>query len=267
MSIPPDRLHWHSLPLRPADRPPRGQGLSRDLEFNTLLKVSREQRAKLRTQKVPDLRNQSPLQNQNLEQRMCFLSPRSKVESQRNLEAVERRTRFLSKVKDLSCAPTTSIPEVPPHSPTIVYCSMSLRGFESEFSAFEVTAEISQDLAVVTPSTNRGWNEHDILIPKQPLKNSQFPPAMPKISRHISPTLDEITSRLKPAHRSYNKGCSQSQLPHFLKAPSSSPGSADNQIRTLPVRSLALNDEKFNTILAQHRISPPPSLGHHRCTY
>ena len=74
LSLPPlaNSSLWHSSPLRPADCQ-RHKGLSRD-QFNTLLKVSRDQRAKFGSQKVPDLRRELALKNQSLKQRTCLLA-------------------------------------------------------------------------------------------------------------------------------------------------------------------------------------------------
>ena len=74
LSLPPlaDSSPWLSSPLRPVDCPPRN-GLSRD-QFNSLLKVSRDQRARLGSQKIPDLRKELALKSQSFKQCMCFLS-------------------------------------------------------------------------------------------------------------------------------------------------------------------------------------------------
>lgn len=62
---------WHPSPLHRAGCPPH-KGLSRD-QFNSLLNVSRDQRANLGTQKKPDLRTELVLKSQALKQRTCFL--------------------------------------------------------------------------------------------------------------------------------------------------------------------------------------------------
>lgn len=74
LSLPPlaDTSLRHSSPLRPASCPPRHKGLSRD-QFNSLLAVSRDQRANLGTQKKPDLRKELALKSQALKQRTYFL--------------------------------------------------------------------------------------------------------------------------------------------------------------------------------------------------
>lgn len=132
-----------------------------------------------------------------------------------------------------------SIPDAPLRSPTLGYRPMPSHRFGSEFSTLKIAVENDQDLNAVSSFPDQ-WDEHGLPIP-------HFLPAEPKISRDVLPTLEEITTRLKPAHRSRNKDCSQSRLPLFLKAQRLSRGSADNQIKNFPVRSLALNDEMFNT--------------------
>lgn len=169
--------------------------------------------------------------------------------SQRNLETVERRTRFLSKVNKPLCTATISIPEL---SQT-AHRSISPRAFKSECSAPEVAAENSEDLVVANAPTIPGWDEQverGLLIAEQP------PSVIPKKSRRTPPSLNEITARLKPVPVSSKNDCSRSRLPDFLKALSLSPGSTDDQIKTVPVRSLALNDEKFDTTFAQQVIHP-----------
>lgn len=167
------------------------------------------------------------------------------------METVERRTHFLSNVNEPSCAATT-------FSPT-AHRSISPCGFKSECSALEVAAENSEDLVVVNSSTNPGWDElveRGLLIAEQPLASPKFPSAMPKKSRRTPPSLNEITARMKPVDVSFKKDCSRSRLPDFLKALRLSPGSADDQIKTVPVRSLALNGDKFDTTFAQQIIRP-----------
>lgn len=130
------------------------------------------------------------------------------------------------------------------------HCPISPLGFESEFSTLEVAAANLGDLVVANPPTNPESHEQvgrGLLIAKQPLTSSKFPRSVPKKPGHITPSLDEITARLKPVHVSSTKDCSRSQLPNFLKALSPSP-------KTVPVRSFTLNDEKFDTTFAQQVI-------------
>jgi len=170
------------------------------------------------------------------------------------METVERRAHFLSKVNDPSRTVTTSILEAPP----LVHCSIPPRNFESELSILE-GAENSEDLTIVDPPTNPGWSKlvgHGLLTAEQPLESPKFPPAMPKRSRCIPPSLNEITARLKLVHVSFERDCSRSRLPNFLKASSVSLGSTDDRIKTVSVRSLALNGARFNTTFAQQVICP-----------
>jgi hypothetical protein len=284
----PPSFPWHSSPLRPVNCPPH-KGLDGD-QFNSMLKVSRDQRAKFGSQKEPDLRRELALKNQSLKQ-------------------LERRSRFLSKVSEHSIA------VVPLESPATPHCSISPRRFESDYSALHIAAENSEDLVINSPA-NLGWEEQaecDLLI-AEPLAGSKF---SPNKSRRTPPSLDEITARLKPVYVSSKKDCSRPRLPNFLKASSLSSGPADDLIKTLPVRSLALNDEMFDPTFAQvihpqhsdpcnltlgsrraviphtvdvvvagptlhtsradtardmietlrRRSSPPPDLGHHECTW
>ncbi|KAH0838467.1 hypothetical protein J3R83DRAFT_6780 [Lanmaoa asiatica] len=236
LSLPPlaRTSPWYSSPLRPADCPPH-TGLSRD-EFYSLPNVSREQRANIGAQKIPGLPKELALKSQRLKER-----------------TVERRARFLSKVKGSPRIAAISILKVSLESPTTAHCSILPHGTESEFSALEVVAENPEHLIIVDSTTNPGWDEQverGLLITKQSPTSSKFHRAVPKKSRRIPPSLDEITARLKPVHVSSTKDYSQSRLPNFLKASSLSPGSTGDQLKTVPVRSLALNDEKFDTTCA-----------------
>jgi hypothetical protein len=153
------------------------------------------------------------------------------------------------------CTATTCIPEGFPTA----HRSISPRGFKSECSAFEVEAGNSEDLVVVNAPTILGWDEQverGLLVAEQPLAKPKFPSAMLKKSRRTPPSLNEITARLKPVHVSFKNDCSRSRLPDFLKALRLSPGSTDDQIKTFPVRSLALNEGKFDTTFAQQVIRP-----------
>ena len=67
--MPPLLAAWHSSPLHPVDSPP-DKGLGRD-QFSSLLKLSRDQRAMLGSQEIPDLRKELALKSQSLKQRMC----------------------------------------------------------------------------------------------------------------------------------------------------------------------------------------------------
>lgn len=173
---------------------------------------------------------------------------------------VERRARFLSKVNESSFIGTICVPEVTLElpEPATAHCFISPPVFESEHSFLEIAAENLEDLVVVNSSAQPGSDEQVVrgrLIAKKPLASSKSSPSMPNKSKRIPPSLDEISARLKPGRVSPKKDYSRSRLPNFLTASSLSPP-RDDQIQTVPIRSLTPNDEMFDTTFAQQANSP-----------
>lgn len=165
------------------------------------------------------------------------------------METVERRARFLSKVDEPSWIAIPVALETAHHS-------MSPRVFESEYSAHDIAAENSEDLVINSPALPGLEEQAECgpFIAERPLASSKSPPAMSNKSRRTPPSLDEITARLKPVSVPSKQDYSRPRLSNFLKASSLSSGPADDQIKTIPVRSLALNDEMFDATFVQRVI-------------
>jgi len=154
LSVPPITLPWRSSPLRPTDSQ---RGLGRD-QLDSLLSLSRDQRARLGMQMTPDLRKELVLKNQRLKQ-------------------LERRAVFLSRVKAVVC-------DAPLKSPI---CPILPRAFESG-----VVAKDSADEALVGFSPNLGSNrqaEFGLTLSIQPFMNLKSPPPLTMKSRRAPPSL------------------------------------------------------------------------------
>ncbi|KIJ21574.1 hypothetical protein PAXINDRAFT_65019 [Paxillus involutus ATCC 200175] len=246
---------WNSSPLRPADCP-SPKGVDRE-QFDLLLKASRDRRALLGTQKTPDLRKELALKNQRTKQ-------------------LERRARFLFKVKEPPSPTAVSTPKTPPESPSIFHCSLPSPGLKSPLSAFESVVKGSEtllDIDYTSSNTRQGWVEQvEFLLPTggQPhtatKANMKLAPSTQTKSKKGVPSLDEITARLKLADQPAKQSNCQSRLPNFLKTASrlSSPALAEARPKLnvgrlhLPVRSLSMDDAKFDIAPAQ-RVIPPQS--------
>ncbi|KAF9229509.1 hypothetical protein BS17DRAFT_24971 [Gyrodon lividus] len=246
----------HSSPLRPADCPVP-KGVNRD-QFELLLKASRDRRALLGTQKTPDLRKELALKNQRNKQ-------------------LERRAHFLSKVKEPLSPTAVSTPKMLPESPSIFHCSVPSPEPKSPNLAFESVMKGSEnllDINYIDSKIHQGWVEQvEFLLPvgKQPYAaakaNTKLAPTTQTKSNKATPSLDEITARLKPADKSTKQSNCQSRLPSFLKTASrlSSPAPAEARHKIsvgrlqLPIRTLSMNDAKFHTAPVQ-RLIPLQSL-------
>ncbi|KIJ68234.1 hypothetical protein HYDPIDRAFT_179421 [Hydnomerulius pinastri MD-312] len=250
----------HSSPLRPANCP-IPKGLNRE-QFDLLLKASRERKALLGSQKTVDLRKELALKNQRNKQ-------------------LERRARFLSKVKEPPSPTAVSTPKTPPESPSIFHCSLPSPGLESPLSVFESAAKGPGNLLDIDSDTHHGWVEQvEFRLPIGKQSNAatkaKARPATQTKSKKVAPSLDEITARLsgspfarssaKPTESTDKHSNSSSRLPNFLKTArrlSSTPAPAESRPKInvgrlhLPVRSLSMNDALVVT--PPPRFDPPQS--------